>query len=61
MSIEYKIKDEIRFLRVVTKGTCENLNQLKENLDARKAVDSLTDDLLERIEKILDNDPLNHD
>ncbi|HSG25473.1 MAG TPA: aldo/keto reductase [Anaerolineales bacterium] len=38
-----------------------NLNQLKENLDARKAVDSLTDDLLERIEKILDNDPLNHD
>jgi len=24
-------------------------------------VDALDDDLLERIEKILDNDPLNHD
>ena len=37
------------------------LSQLEENLAAREAVESLTDDLLERIEKILDNDPLNED
>jgi voltage-dependent potassium channel beta subunit len=37
------------------------LSQLEENLAAREAVESLTDDLLERIEKILDNDPLNDD
>jgi aryl-alcohol dehydrogenase-like predicted oxidoreductase len=37
------------------------LSQLEENLAAREAVADLDDDLLERIEKILDNDPLNHD
>jgi voltage-dependent potassium channel beta subunit len=37
------------------------LRQLNENLAAREVVDALDDDLLERIEKILDNDPLNHD
>ncbi len=37
------------------------LSQLKENLAAREVVDSLDNELLERIEKILDNDPLNND
>ena len=44
---------------VITGAT--KLSQLEDNLAARKVVDALDDDLLERIEKILDNDPLNHD
>jgi voltage-dependent potassium channel beta subunit len=44
---------------VITGAT--KLSQLKENIAAREATDQLDDEILEEIEKILDNDPLNHD
>ena len=44
---------------VITGAT--KLSQLEENLKAREAVEQLTDDVLEKIEKILDNNPLNSD
>jgi voltage-dependent potassium channel beta subunit len=44
---------------VITGAT--KLSQLKENIAARGALDSLDEDILERIEQILDNDPLNND
>lgn len=40
---------------VITGAT--KLSQLEENLAAREAVENLTNDVLERIEEILDNDP----
>jgi aryl-alcohol dehydrogenase-like predicted oxidoreductase len=42
---------------VITGAT--KLSQLEDNLAAREAVDSFTNDVLEKIEEILDNDPLN--
>ena len=42
---------------VITGAT--KLSQLEDNLAAREAVENLTDDVLEKIEEILDNDPLN--
>ena len=44
---------------VITGAT--RLSQLKDNLAAREIVPQLDDDLLERIEAILDNNPLNSD
>jgi aryl-alcohol dehydrogenase-like predicted oxidoreductase len=44
---------------VITGAT--KLAQLKDNLAAREAVANLDDNILEKIEKILQNDPLNHD
>jgi aryl-alcohol dehydrogenase-like predicted oxidoreductase len=44
---------------VITGAT--KLSQLKENIAAREIVEKLDDDLLERIETILDNNPLNSD
>ncbi len=44
---------------VITGAT--KLSQLEENLKAREAVEQLTDDVLEKIEQILDNNPLNSD
>ncbi len=44
---------------VITGAT--RLSQLKENIAAREATDQLDDEILEEIEIILDNDPLNHD
>ncbi len=44
---------------VITGAT--KLAQLKDNLAAREAVANLDDPILEKIEKILQNDPLNHD
>jgi voltage-dependent potassium channel beta subunit len=40
---------------VITGAT--KLAQLEENIAAREVVDNLSDDILERIEEILDNDP----
>ena len=44
---------------VITGAT--KLSQLKENIAAREIVDALDEDVLERIETILDNNPLNSD
>ena len=44
---------------VITGAT--KLSQLKDNLASREIVSKLDDDLLERIETILDNNPLNSD
>ena len=44
---------------VITGAT--KLSQLKENIAAREIVEKFDDDLLERIETILDNNPLNSD
>ncbi|MGD2028022.1 MAG: aldo/keto reductase [Anaerolineales bacterium] len=44
---------------VITGAT--KLSQLKENIAARGAADQLDDEILEEIEQILDNDPLNHE
>jgi voltage-dependent potassium channel beta subunit len=44
---------------VITGAT--KLSQLKENIAAREILPQLDDDLLERIETILDNNPLNTD
>ena len=44
---------------VITGAT--KLSQLKENIAAREATDQLDDFILEEIEQILDNDPLNHE
>ena len=44
---------------VITGAT--KLSQLKDNLASREIVPQLDDDLLERIETILDNNPLNSD
>jgi aryl-alcohol dehydrogenase-like predicted oxidoreductase len=44
---------------VITGAT--KLSQLKDNLAAREIVPQLDDELLERIETILDNNPLNSD
>ncbi|MBN2045288.1 MAG: aldo/keto reductase [Anaerolineales bacterium] len=44
---------------VITGAT--ELSQLKDNLASREIVSQLDDDLLERIETILDNNPLNSD
>ena len=42
---------------VITGAT--KLSQLKENVAAREALNHLNEDVLEKIEQILDNDPLN--
>ena len=44
---------------VITGAT--KLSQLEENIAARQLVDALDDEMLERIETILDNNPLNSD
>jgi aryl-alcohol dehydrogenase-like predicted oxidoreductase len=40
---------------VITGAT--NISQLEENIAAAEAVDKLTNEVLERIEEILDNEP----
>ncbi|HKJ27220.1 MAG TPA: aldo/keto reductase [Anaerolineales bacterium] len=44
---------------VITGAT--KLSQLNENIAARDILDHLSEDILERIEEILDNDPMNND
>jgi voltage-dependent potassium channel beta subunit len=44
---------------VITGATKKS--QLMENIAAREVLEILTEDILEHIEDILDNDPLNHD
>lgn len=44
---------------VITGAT--KLSQLNENIAAREALNNLSEDILEQIEQILDNDPLNNE